>query len=83
LALCLHREKGLGEVVLGLPVTGRRTPAARSTPTMLSSILPMRLSVSPADRVTDLARRASAEARSVLRHQRRPAEALRHQSGLT
>ncbi|MET9768781.1 amino acid adenylation domain-containing protein [Streptomyces sp. NPDC006415] len=83
LALCLHREKGLGEVVLGLPVTGRRTPAARSTPTMLSSILPMRLSVSPADRVTDLARRASAEARSVLRHQRRPAEALRHQLGLT
>ncbi|MFD4024544.1 amino acid adenylation domain-containing protein [Streptomyces sp. NPDC058576] len=83
LAVCLHREKGLGEVVLGLPVTGRRTPAARSTPTMLSSILPMRLAVSPADRVSDLARRASGEARSVLRHQRRPAEALRHQQGLT
>ncbi|MFG3426536.1 amino acid adenylation domain-containing protein [Streptomyces californicus] len=83
LALCLHREKGLGEVVLGLPVTGRRTPAARATPTMLSSILPMRISVSPADRVTDLARRVSAEARSVLRHQRRPAQALRHQLGLT
>ncbi|MFJ4126338.1 amino acid adenylation domain-containing protein [[Kitasatospora] papulosa] len=83
LALCLHRERGLGEVVLGLPVTGRRTPAARTTPTMLSSILPMRISVSPADRVTDLARRVSAEARSVLRHQRRPAEALRHQLGLT
>ncbi|MEU4178904.1 amino acid adenylation domain-containing protein [Streptomyces sp. NPDC026589] len=83
LALCLHREKGLGEVVLGLPVTGRRTPAARSTPAMLSSILPMRLAVSPADRVADLARRASAEARSVLRHQRRPAEVLRHQLGLT
>ncbi|MEU0163495.1 amino acid adenylation domain-containing protein [Streptomyces sp. NPDC006261] len=83
LALCLHREKGLGEVVLGLPVTGRRTPAARSTPAMLSSILPMRLTVSPSDRVADLARRASAEARSVLRHQRRPAEAIRHQLGLT
>ncbi|AGJ58827.1 amino acid adenylation domain-containing protein [[Kitasatospora] papulosa] len=83
LALCLQRERGVGEVLLGLPVTGRRTPAARSTPTMLSSILPMRLAVSPADRVSDLARRASAEARSVLRHQRRPAEALRHQLGLT
>ncbi|MFD5200510.1 amino acid adenylation domain-containing protein [Streptomyces sp. NPDC058375] len=83
LALCLHREKGLGEVVLGLPVTGRRTPAARATPAMLSSVLPMRLAVSPADRVADLARRASAEARSVLRHQRRPAEGLRHQLGLT
>ncbi|MGW8489868.1 amino acid adenylation domain-containing protein [Streptomyces sp. NPDC055886] len=83
LALCLHRERGVGEVVLGLPVTGRRTPAARSTPGMLSSILPMRLAVSPADRVTDLVRRTSAEARSVLRHQRRPAEALRRQLGLT
>ncbi|WP_327380432.1 non-ribosomal peptide synthetase [Streptomyces sp. NBC_01212] len=83
LAVCLHREKGLSEVVLGLPVTGRRTPAARSTPAMLSSILPMRLAVSPADRVADLAQRVSGEARSVLRHQRRPAEALRHQLGLT
>ncbi|WP_257002309.1 condensation domain-containing protein [Streptomyces sp. WZ.A104] len=83
LAVCLHREKGLGEVMLGLPVTGRRTPVARATPAMLSSILPMRLAVSPADRVADLARRASAEARSVLRHQRRPTETLRHQLGLT
>ncbi|NEE43285.1 hypothetical protein G3M55_01535, partial [Streptomyces sp. SID8455] len=31
----------------------------------------------PADRVSDLARRASAEARAVLRHQRHPAESLR------
>ncbi|MEV7315227.1 amino acid adenylation domain-containing protein [Streptomyces microflavus] len=77
LAVCLHRTQGLGEVTLGLPVTGRRTPAARSTPAMLSSVLPLRLAISPADRVSDLARRASAEARAVLRHQRHPAESLR------
>ncbi len=82
LGVCLHRERGLGEVVLGLPVTGRRTPAARTTPAMLSQVLPMRLAVSPADRVADVARRASAEARQVLRHQRYPAQELRRERGL-
>ncbi|MFJ8752450.1 amino acid adenylation domain-containing protein [Streptomyces sp. NPDC102441] len=83
LGVCLHRGLGLGEVVLGLPVTGRRTPVARSTPGMLSTVLPLRLAISPADRVADLAKRASAGARDVLRHQRRPSESLRHQLGLT
>ncbi|MFE4451653.1 amino acid adenylation domain-containing protein [Streptomyces sp. NPDC056796] len=81
LAVCLHRSRGLGEVVLGLPVTGRRTPAARSTPGMLSNVLPLRLAISPADRVADLAKRASAGARAVLRHQRHPSESLRHRLG--
>ncbi|MDT0429199.1 non-ribosomal peptide synthetase [Streptomyces salyersiae] len=83
LAVCQHRDRGLAEVVLGLPVTGRRTALARATPGMLSNVLPMRLAVSPADRVADLAKRASAVARKVLRHQRHPSESLRHQLGLT
>ncbi|MEH0400795.1 condensation domain-containing protein [[Kitasatospora] papulosa] len=37
LALCLQREQGVGEVLLGLPVTGRRTPAARSTRSPMST----------------------------------------------
>ncbi|MFD6778429.1 amino acid adenylation domain-containing protein [Streptomyces diastaticus] len=82
LGVCLHRERGLAEVVLGLPVTGRRTPAARRTPAMLSNVLPMRLEVSPADSVAEVARRASAEARRVLRHQRFPAQELRRERGL-
>ncbi|MEU0126383.1 amino acid adenylation domain-containing protein [Streptomyces sp. NPDC006289] len=81
LAVCVHRGRGLGEVVLGLPVTGRRTALARSTPGMLSNVLPLRLAISPADRVADLAKRASAGARDVLRHQRHPSESLRHQLG--
>ncbi|WP_146057940.1 hypothetical protein, partial [Streptomyces sp. SM9] len=51
-------------------------------PAMLSQVLPMRLAVSPADRVADVARRASAEARQVLRHQRYPAQELRRERGL-
>ncbi|MFJ2703709.1 amino acid adenylation domain-containing protein [Streptomyces sp. NPDC087428] len=82
LAVYLHRSQGIGEVVLGLPVTARRTPLARATPSMLSSILPMRLTLAPSDRVADVAKRASAEARKVLRHQRYPAQELRHDLGL-
>ncbi|WP_434593059.1 amino acid adenylation domain-containing protein [Streptomyces sp. A5-4] len=82
MAVYLHRSRGVGEVVLGLPVTGRRTPLARSTPGMLSNILPMRLELSPSDRVADVAKRASAQARKVLRHQRYPSESLRRDRGL-
>ncbi|MFL1901237.1 amino acid adenylation domain-containing protein [Streptomyces tauricus] len=82
MAVYLHRSRGLGEVVLGLPVTGRRTAPARTTPAMLSNVLPMRLRMSPADRVADVAKRASAQAREVLRHQRYPSEDLRRDLGL-
>ncbi|WP_406149334.1 amino acid adenylation domain-containing protein [Streptomyces sp. NBC_01012] len=82
MAVYLHRSRGLGEVVLGLPVTGRRTPVARATPGMLSNILPMRLRISPSDRVADVAKQASAQARKVLAHQRYPSESLRHDLGL-
>ncbi|WP_405784261.1 amino acid adenylation domain-containing protein [Streptomyces sp. NBC_00859] len=82
-AAYLQRSRGVREVVLGLPVTGRRTAVSRTTPGMLSNILPMRLPVSPSDRVSDVAKRASAEARKVLRHQRYPAEDLRHDRGLS
>ncbi|MCF3960124.1 non-ribosomal peptide synthetase [Streptomyces fuscigenes] len=79
----LHRARGLGEVVLGLPVTGRRTKTARTTPGMLSNIVPLRFSVSPSDTVAEVTRRASAQAKLVLRHQRYPAEQMRRDHRLT
>ncbi|AXG79216.1 non-ribosomal peptide synthetase [Streptomyces paludis] len=82
----LHRSRGLGDVILGLPVTGRRTAVARTTPTMLSNVLPLRLEISSSDTVADIAKRASAEARRVLKHQRYPSEGLlrdRRQDGST
>ncbi|MFG2595885.1 amino acid adenylation domain-containing protein [Streptomyces sp. NPDC048462] len=82
LAVYLHRSQGVGEAVIGLPVTARRTPLARATPAMLSSILPLRLALAPSDRVADVARRASAEARKVLRHQRYATEELRRDLGI-
>ncbi|GAA3866337.1 non-ribosomal peptide synthetase [Streptomyces sedi] len=81
-AAYLHRIRGVGEVVLGLPVTARRTDLTRSTPTMLSNVLPLRIEVSPADTVEELLRRTSRQVRTVLRHQRYPAEDLRRDRGL-
>ncbi|MFE7076904.1 amino acid adenylation domain-containing protein [Streptomyces sp. NPDC057620] len=82
MAVYLHRSRGLDEVVLGLPVTGRRTALTRTTPAMLSNVLPMRLRISAADRVADVVKRASAQAREVLRHQRYPSEDLRRDLGI-
>ncbi|NJQ04799.1 amino acid adenylation domain-containing protein [Streptomyces lonarensis] len=81
-AAYLHRARGQSEVVLGLPVTTRRTDTARLTPAMVSNVLPLRLEVSPADTVQDLLRRTSRTVRTVLRHQRFPSEELRRERGL-
>ncbi|MYV67638.1 hypothetical protein GT043_17230, partial [Streptomyces sp. SID2131] len=47
-AAYLHRVNGTEDVVLGLPVTGRATAAARRTPGMFSRVLPLRLAVTGA-----------------------------------
>ncbi|MGW5285223.1 amino acid adenylation domain-containing protein [Streptomyces collinus] len=69
-AAYLHRVNGTEDVVLGLPVTGRATAAARRTPGMFSRVLPLRLSVTGTMTLHDLVRRTSAGIKEVLRHQR-------------
>ncbi|WP_157876725.1 non-ribosomal peptide synthetase [Streptomyces graminilatus] len=69
-AAYLHRVNGTEDVVLGLPVTGRATPAARRTPGMFSRVLPLRLAVTGTTTLGDLVRRTSAGIKDVLRHQR-------------
>ncbi|MET9931008.1 MULTISPECIES: amino acid adenylation domain-containing protein [unclassified Streptomyces] len=69
-AAYLHRVNGTEDVVLGLPVTGRATAAARRTPGMFSRVLPLRLAVTGATPLGDLVRRTSAGIKEVLRHQR-------------
>ena len=77
-AAYLHRVTGHTDVVLGFPVTARRTPVLRGTPAMVSNVLPLRLRVTAATTVAELVARASREIRDVLRHQRYPADSLRH-----
>ncbi|MDX3228022.1 non-ribosomal peptide synthetase [Streptomyces sp. ME19-01-6] len=69
-ALYLHRMTGESEVVLGLVVAARVTPTARTTPAVLSNVLPVRLSPRPDMTVAELARATQKAMRSALAHQR-------------
>jgi amino acid adenylation domain-containing protein len=75
-AAYVHRLTGAGEVVLGLPVTARVTPVARSTPGMLANELPLRVAIRPDLPVRELVRRVTREVGDALRHQRYRGEDL-------
>ncbi|WP_344097334.1 amino acid adenylation domain-containing protein, partial [Streptomyces stramineus] len=79
----LHRVTGASDVVLGLPVTSRRTPAALRTPAMTVNVMPLRITVRPRDTGAELLRRVVLAVRAVNRHQRYRLEDLRHDLGLT
>ncbi len=82
-AAFLHRSTGDRDVVLGLPVTARRTPLLRTTPAMVSNVVPLRLRVTPSTTMSELVRQTSREVRSALKHQRHRAESLRQDLGLS
>ncbi|MEU1295849.1 amino acid adenylation domain-containing protein [Streptomyces sp. NPDC005840] len=77
-----HRMRGAQDLLLGMPVTGRRSRIARRTPGMMSQIVPLRLRMNPADSVQDLLRQVTTAMRGALRHQRFPAEEMRRERGL-
>ncbi|MEU0674545.1 amino acid adenylation domain-containing protein [Streptomyces sp. NPDC006172] len=82
-AAFLHRATGQREVVVGLPVTGRATPATRRTPVLASNVVPLRIEVAPGDSLRELMPRVTREARAALKHQRARYEDLRRDLGLT
>ncbi|WP_432082968.1 amino acid adenylation domain-containing protein [Streptomyces sp. WAC 04229] len=77
-----HRMRGAQDLLLGMPVTGRRSQIARQTPGMMSQIVPLRLRMNPAVSVRDLLRQVTIVMRGALRHQRFPTEELRRERGL-
>ncbi|MFF9347874.1 amino acid adenylation domain-containing protein [Streptomyces sp. NPDC014734] len=79
----LHRLTGSHDVVLGLPLTNRRGPAALRTPSMSVNVLPLRIAVRPQDTAAELLRRIVLEIRQIRRHQRYPQADLRRDLGLT
>ncbi|MGX2998786.1 condensation domain-containing protein [Streptomyces sp. JNUCC 64] len=81
-ALHLHRATGARDLVLGLPLTNRRGPAALRTPHAAVNVLPLRLTVHPEDTGAALLRRVALEIREVRRHQRYPGVDLRRDLGL-
>ncbi|WP_411082884.1 amino acid adenylation domain-containing protein [Streptomyces sp. cmx-18-6] len=78
----LHRLTGAQDVVLGLPLTNRRGPAALRTPAMTVNVLPLRIAVHPRDTGAELVRRVVLEIREVRRHQRYPQADLRRDLAL-
>ncbi|MFE5513392.1 amino acid adenylation domain-containing protein [Streptomyces sp. NPDC056529] len=77
----LHRVTGREELVVALPVTGRTTRQARSTPGMLSNVVPLRLRVRPEEPLGALVRSAAAEVKHGLRHQLTRYEELCREAG--
>ncbi|MBE2998654.1 amino acid adenylation domain-containing protein [Nocardiopsis sp. HNM0947] len=76
-AAYVHRATGARDVVLGLPVAARRTALARSVPSMLSNIVPLRIAVDPGQSLRSLVGQVAVRTREVLRHQRTRYEELR------
>ncbi|MFK0023094.1 amino acid adenylation domain-containing protein, partial [Streptomyces sp. NPDC090798] len=72
----LSRMTGEQDIVLGLPVMGRKSPHARKTLTTVSDVLPLRLKVSGEESFSDLLGRATIEVNQALRHQRFRSENL-------
>ncbi|MDQ0809663.1 hypothetical protein QFZ63_001377 [Streptomyces sp. B3I7] len=68
-AAYLHRATGQEDIVLGVPVLGRRT-ALRDIPGMTANIIPLRLAVRPKDTVRELVKQVSRGMRDALKHQR-------------
>ncbi|MGH3971719.1 MAG: amino acid adenylation domain-containing protein [Pseudonocardiaceae bacterium] len=70
MAVYVHRLTGARDVVVGLPVTARPDPALKSTPGLVSNVLPLRLSVRPDMTPSELIGQAAEEVSEVLAHQR-------------
>ncbi len=68
-AAYVHRMTGAPELVLGLPVAARRTPAARSVPGVASNVVPLRVAVAPDVTVAGYLRQVADDTGRVLRHQ--------------
>ena len=75
-ALYMAKMTGEERVALGLPVTARRGKVAKTTPSMLSNILPLRIDVPANAEVSDLVAHAGDVVRGAVGHQRFRVETL-------
>ena len=82
-AIYLFRVTGVQDLILGMPVTARTSPALRRTVGLASNVVPLRLSVDPATSFGVVVRQAGQRLREALRHQRYWTGALREDLGLS
>ena len=77
IAVYMARMTATTDVVLGLPAAARRSKVAKSTPGMVSNVLPLRVHVTPDLTVEALTSAVSRSMHAALRHQRYRYEDLR------
>lgn len=77
----VHRLLGETDVVIALPVMARVGKTALTTPSMTVNVLPLRISVSSADRLGELGKRVADALREVRAHQRFRGEDLAREFG--
>ncbi|MGW5463550.1 amino acid adenylation domain-containing protein [Streptomyces sp. NPDC003996] len=82
IAAYLARMTAREEVVLGLPVAARTSPAERRSPGMASNTVPLRITVSAGASLADLLVQVGEEFTAALRHQRFRHEDLSRALGL-
>ncbi|WP_234320464.1 condensation domain-containing protein, partial [Streptomyces sp. SBT349] len=80
-ALYVQRTAGADEAVLGVPVTTRLGRLSRSTPGMVSNLLPLRVALRPAMTVGEALLHVAGRLREAMRHQRYRYEDLRREHG--
>ncbi|MEO3755190.1 amino acid adenylation domain-containing protein [Streptomyces sp. B6B3] len=78
----LHRATGRRDLVLGVPVTGRRSAEARKVPGMATNTVPVRLRVSPTAGLARLVPELTRELADALRHERFRLEDIQRALGL-
>ncbi|POH73591.1 non-ribosomal peptide synthetase [Arthrobacter glacialis] len=69
-ALYLHKMTAERHITLALPVTARRGALAKSVPSMLSNIVPVRIHLKPHDTIEGTVMKAGGALRNALIHQR-------------
>jgi len=82
ISIYLARVTGQDQVSVGLPVTARRGRVAKSTPSMLSNILPLQMDITPNAEITEIIGSAGDTVRAAVRHQRFRVETLPGASGM-
>ncbi|MFI6624479.1 amino acid adenylation domain-containing protein [Streptomyces sp. NPDC050528] len=69
-AVYLNRVTGESDIVLGIPVSERVTPAAKKTPSMMTNSVPLRLTVDRDMSFAEVVKQVLKEMRDGRRHQR-------------
>ncbi|MFG1665914.1 amino acid adenylation domain-containing protein, partial [Streptomyces sp. Y7] len=82
-AAFLHRMTDARDIVVSVPVTGRYGANARTTPSMVSNQLPLRLRVDPEADFAALIEEVSAGLRGLMAHSRYRGEELNRELGVS